>query len=579
MSGRASPTLPKMLTPHRARIFGVLIGNGLLQSSLAVGVALLVEETFGFMIGGDPVTPWNWSPLTVVAVLAGLVLLRGLVVGRELVDAERLAQSYIRDLRMQLLDHTLAMPPRDLLRRGQGASLLRFTGDLSAIRTWISRGVARLAVAATTLAVVLIVIGIRFPMIAAGLLLLVAIGAVSTLLIGREVARTSRESRRRRTRLVSRVGQLIPAIATVQMHNRASGEANRAARLSTEVERSMISRAGAAGKLMGGAEIVALLGTVGLIAAGLTLVPRGAMQAAEVVGAMTLVGLLTAPLRNLSRVERYRRDAIVASDKVRQVLDRPTGYPSGGGLPRLKVTDGHVRLNGLSIVGVLGSTNAVFPGGKLTVIVGANGVGKSTLLQMIAGLLRPDSGVISIDDQNIRDVSATSWRATIGMVSPDLPLMRGSIRRNLLYRAPNATEDELTVAIAQAGLKDMIDGLHDGLESSLTDNGGNLSTGQRQRLQLARALLGNPKLLLLDEVEANLDPETARDVRAVIGDATMTRIVVTHRPEWLEIADQVLILEHGKLRRLLDRSEALRLLQPAPPRSNLQLLAGPSSVR
>ncbi len=176
-----------------------------------------------------------------------------------------------------------------------------------------------------------------------------------------------------------------------------------------------------------------------------------------------------------------------------------------------------------------------------------NGAGKSTLLDVVAGLLPPDSGGELLDGVDLATVTPASRHTAIGMVSPDLPLLRGTIWRNLTYRCPRAEPDEVARVISLTGLDSILDQLPDGVRTRVGEDGAGLSSGQLQRLALARALLGGPRLLLLDEPDANLDPTTAKVVDQVVSRFPGTVLMVTHRPERLLAADVVWRLERGRL--------------------------------
>jgi len=151
----------------------------------------------------------------------------------------------------------------------------------------------------------------------------------------------------------------------------------------------------------------------------------------------------------------------------------------------------------------------------------------------------PDQGRVLIDDQNVAICSIESLRANIGMVGPDLPLLRGSIERNLKYRFPKASPDQVHEVSRLCGLDEMVAGLADGLRTRVSDGGRNLSAGQRGRLALARALLGKPPILLLDEADANLDGESEELIRRVLQSYTGTVLMVSHRQPGISQIDQV----------------------------------------
>jgi ABC-type multidrug transport system fused ATPase/permease subunit len=169
--------------------------------------------------------------------------------------------------------------------------------------------------------------------------------------------------------------------------------------------------------------------------------------------------------------------------------------------------------------------------GKVTAIVGPNGAGKSTLLALAARLLDPDSGSVLLDGQDLATASLRSVRRHVALVSPDLPLLRGTVKHNLRYRNPGASEEEYQRVIRECRVDEILQELPKGERTRVSDAGTNLSQGQRTRIALARALLDNPTVLLLDETDANLDPRSAAILDDILERYAGTVLIVTHRIE------------------------------------------------
>lgn len=201
---------------------------------------------------------------------------------------------------------------------------------------------------------------------------------------------------------------------------------------------------------------------------------------------------------------------------------------------------------------VLDGVDASFPAGSVTAIIGPSGAGKTTLIDLLLGLLPPDDGTVTFDGRPLDEALAAAWRPRAGWVPQETFLTDASLRQNLLWSADperHASDDAaLMAAIEAAGLAPVVAGLPEGLDTPLGDRGSRLSGGERQRVTIARALIRQPRLLLLDEPSSALDAETEQrlcDTLAALKGRT-TVVVITHRPAILEIADQVLHLEGGR---------------------------------
>ena len=515
-----------------------LVLNGVGQAAFAVVSGLAVGRAFTALQHPAP-------SVGQVAVPAGVVAVCGLVVaglrGTEWVLAERAGQSYVHDLRMRLFDHVLDVPARDAARRSVGGTALRFTSDLAAFRRWVGLGLARLVVAVPLLAGVLgFLAWLAWPLalgtatgVAAGL------GAYAVLTIG--LRRSTRVARRWRGRMAADVTERIAQLPAIAANGAQRRERSRIRRRSTELSRAEVVRSRHIGALRASAEAAAALAmALCVLAAAVERVP-----AVDVAAALVVLTIALAPLRDLGRVHEYHASYRVAADRVDEVLARPVrpgrrnqALPAGGG---------QLCLDAVSVAGCLRDVSLIVDPGQLVVVTGPNGAGKSTLIQMLCGLLVPDSGTVRLDGVEVGRVRPTDLRAAVGVVGPDFPLLRGSVQRNLCYRVPDAVPAEIARVRDLVRLDEALAGLPRPEHARLGDRGAGLSSGQQTRLALGRALLGQPRLLLLDEADAHLDAETVGVLREAVASFDGTVVCVSHSRELLGIADVVWQVGGGTL--------------------------------
>ncbi|MCA1674651.1 MAG: ABC transporter ATP-binding protein/permease, partial [Actinobacteria bacterium] len=399
----------------------VLLSAG--QASALIGFILLLRRTVDEL--SDP-TRASASATTMWA-LAGVALLLALAHGLEYGVTESVGYSVVQRIRLELYDHLTRLPPRSVLRSSRGALLLRFTGDLSTLRTWISRGLARGVVSGVSLLAIIglvFYLDIRAGLAAAGVLL---VGAALSALAGDRVRRAGQAVRWRRSLLASNVAEQLGSLATIQLFGHASGERARFTAQNDDLTRSLhrVVRTRSRLRFLSSATVTTSM--VAAIAVGSSDVLAGRATVGTIIGVITALRFASGPVRALGLSHEYWQAAQVSKRKLRDFLAR-TSQVDAPDAPRLRVRSGEVVLRGITVKGVLDSVDVTAHGGEMLAIVGPNGAGKSTLVGTIARLVLPQAGEVLIDGQPIVDCRLRSLYHHVGMVSPDLPLMRGTLR-------------------------------------------------------------------------------------------------------------------------------------------------------
>ncbi len=531
----------------RKRLFIGLIINGFGQAAVAVATALLVRKTFRELIRHHHFNDTGKTVLIGIGFLLIAVVSAALRM-HERTSSEKIGQSYSHSVRVKLFDHLSRMAPRSLQQRSRGAVVLRFVGDLNALKRWVSLGIARLSVAGITAVGALGALAFINPVLALGAAIVIAISAILLLRLGEQLREAAKEGRRRRSYLAANVNEKVSSIAVVQVFGQLDREKRKLRKQSKKLSKAMIARAAKIGELRAATRSTSILATAVVLLLGASEVSRGRATPGTVVAAMTVVHLLVSSLRSLGRVQEYRQVAKVATEKIKQFLKsselvREINHPV-----KLKQGPGKIEFVNVCLNGILDSVSAVAKPKKRIAITGPNGSGKSTLLWLAARLIDPDEGSIRIDRQNIAKCSLTSLRRAVGIVSPDLPLLRGKLITNITYRWPEAPRNEVDRIIKLCDLDEVINSLPGGEEAKVIEEGQNLSLGQRQRVSLARALLGNPRILLLDEADVHLDQASSTILDRVLESYNGTVLMVTHDSRRLEMVDEVWHMEDGHLR-------------------------------
>ena len=536
-------SLPPVLSGKRRLWFGYLVANGIGQAGVAVGMAMLVKLGFDTLVTpGQPFSLEN--AVTFGGGFAAIIAAAAWLRWRSHLDAEHLGQGYVHALRLRLFRHLTRIGADGARQMSRGAVILRFVGDLTALRQWISFGLARLTVSGIAAVLAIGTLSFVEPVVALAVAVAVAVAALLALGIGPRLRVTTRETRRRRGRLASMLNDRVSHIGVVEAFGQENKERKRFERLSTQLRHSLIDRARVIGLLRSLSEASGSIASMCALIVGAVQVGAGHASPGAVVAAMVVAGFLAPRLQDLGRVYEYWNGALIAREKQLQLLAlKPVGRRNGRGeTDALADGAGQIELEDVGLKGLFEGLTASIKAGERVAIVGPNGAGKSTLLRLIAGILDCDAGTVRLDGQDIATSNWKDLRRAFAIVSPDLPLLRGSLRLNLTYGGERPSDEVLLRVLHDLGLDGLVKRLRNGLDARISEDGAGLSTGERARIALARAVLVQPRVLLLDEADANLD----RAARAVLDRVTRaydgTVVFITHDPNRAASAERILLL-------------------------------------
>ena len=549
--------LPALFSGSRRRDFSLLVANGALQAAGAVGTALLAQYGFDRLTAGGEAMQARHG-FAVVGGLVAVALVNAWLRYREHLDGERVGQSYVHAVRIRLYRHLLRIGPAVASRMSRGAVTLRFVGDLTALRRWVSLGLARLLVGVVVIVLSLAALAVIAPMVALAVGAGVATAALLGLGLGTRLQASTRAVRQQRGRLAALLTDRLAHLHLVQAFGQEQREAAHFKALSRRLKAALMRRAGTVGLLRALADVGASTASLSALLVGAQLAAFGLATPGAVVAAMLVASLLAPRLQELGRIYEYWTGARIAEEKLRHLLKLRPAVPgtrrSGG--RSLPAGRGALLLRGVALEGLLPALDLSLVPGERLCILGDNGAGKSSLLQVMAGLRRPDAGSVELDGQNLAVSDARQVRRAIALVSGDLPLMRGSLRFNLTYgQSGTASEGDLAEAVARCDLGGLIDRLPQRLETQVSELQTRFSAGERLRIALARGLLSRPQVLLLDEMDAHLDAEGLRALDEIVRSFEGTVVFVTHRPERAGLAARILRLSAAMPAQILVREE------------------------
>lgn len=536
--------MPSLLNAARRRQLAWLIANGIAQALGALASAWLVHSLFAQL--AHDTFQLRTTMLSAAGIAVAAMAVAWLRV-KERAWAEAMGQDYVSELRLELFDCLSAVSLRALARHSRGGTLLRFIGDLKALKRWVSLGVARLAVGCVSLGVALLALAWLNGWMALAAASALLAGALSAFLLGKYVDAAVREARKQQARLAANVNEKISHITVVRAFDQGANERQRVARQGERLKIAMVDQARSLAWLRAIGDTTSGFSLAAVLATGAWQIAEGGATVATVIAAMTAVGILLPSFRDLGLVYGYWTSARVSQERIIEYLATPALVREVPNAQDLQVAKGCLEFRAAELEGSVRGFSGTAAAGKVTAIVGPNGAGKSTLLALAARLLDPDSGSVLLDGQDLATASLRSVRRHVALVSPDLPLLRGTVKHNLRYRNPGASEEEYQRVIRECRVDEILQELPKGERTRVSDAGTNLSQGQRTRIALARALLDNPTVLLLDETDANLDPRSAAILDDILERYAGTVLIVTHRIERVARADWVWMLDGGRL--------------------------------
>ena len=276
------------------------------------------------------------------------------------------------------------------------------------------------------------------------------------------------------------------------------------------------------------------------------------MTYGEFVSFTLFLGFMIAPIVQMSNIGSQLTEAFAGLDRTQELMSIPEENDIKSRFLKLNKIDGNVTFKNISFsyddkTEVLHSISFEAPKGSVTALVGSSGSGKSTIASLASAFLNPSSGQILIDGNDLSKVDLKSFRSQLGVVLQDDFLYEGTIRENILFPRPEASENELLEAVEGAFVDEFTDRFENGLNTIIGERGVKLSGGQRQRISIARALLAKPKIVILDEATSNLDTQSEdfiqKSLAVLMKDRTT--FVIAHRLSTIKRADQILVIEDG----------------------------------
>ncbi|KRE63175.1 ABC transporter [Nostocoides sp. Soil756] len=541
------------------------------ESVLVVATPLLLKSLID-----DGIYPKDSAVVVRLSLLvAGIAVLGGVLTLVERWFSARIGEGLIYDLRTQVFSHVLRQPVAFFTRAQTGALVTRLGNDVIGAQQAFTSVLSSVVSNAITLVLIVVAMASLSWQLTLAALALVPFFLVPARFMGRRLASLAHEQMVTNADLGTRMTERfnVAGALLVKLFGRPVVEddeyAARAARVRDIGVRIAVNRS----VFFVALTLVASLATAMVYGAGGLMAVDGTLTVGTLIALTALLARLYGPLTAISNVRVDIMTALVSFERVFEVLDlrplvaeAPDARPVPPGPVRVEVDDvafsypsaDEVSLASLESTAsgdrraggpVLREVSFTVEPGSLVALVGPSGAGKTTITSLVARLYDPTSGSIRINGVDLREARTESLHDAVGVVTQDAHLFHDTIRANLAYAAPAATEADMVAALKAAQVWPLVDSLPSGLETVVGDRGHRLSGGEKQRLAIARLLLKGPGLIVLDEATAHLDSESEQALQRALDEALRDRsaLVIAHRLSTVRHADQILVVDDGRI--------------------------------
>ncbi|MEU4953952.1 ABC transporter ATP-binding protein [Streptomyces lavendulae] len=562
------PALRALLSyarPHRG-VLSVVLLLTLLASAAGLAQPMVIQTVLGNLMTGAGLRDE-------LLLLIGLLLLSIALMWGQAWLSERTAERVVLHVRRGLISRLIRLRTSELDRTEPGGLTTRVTSDSTLVQHAATGGLIQIVDGSIHLLATIVLMGVTsLPLLGITSVVLLVVGVAMGVVMPR-IRRVTTQAQESVGAIGAALDRALGAARTVKANG---GEAKETGRADAAAERAY--RAGLVGARYQ-AMIAVLAGLVvqasflAVIGFGGALVATGSLDLAALIGFLLYLFNLGGPILSLVSGTTALQQGLGALARIEEVqgmeieedVDLTPAQPSG---PPPEVVVEGLEFAYRGRTPTLKGTSFTAPAGAITAIIGSSGSGKTTVFSLIQRFYETDAGSIRLDGTDIRSLSRADLRRRIAYVEQDSPMLAGTLRENLLYSAPDATDEAVAEVLRKTLLDEFVAGLPDGLDTEVGSRGLALSGGERQRLAIARALLREPQVLLLDEVTAHLDGLSEIALRKTVEQAAenCTVLLIAHRLSTVTTADRLILFDDGRVRdhgphgELLQRNDLYREL-------------------
>ncbi len=555
-----------MKLPALKKILFRLFNNYIIEHLGKIIIALVLS--FG-VAGGTAAIAWLLDPAikkifieqnkTLTFLIPAAIVLAFVIKGLSLYFSRialiKVSQEITRKLGVEMTSSILISDTHTIDSKHSGKYISHFLYDVGIVANMVGTGVLNLMKDSLTLTVLIALMFYQNWKLACFALIMMPLAVIVAKSLGKRLGKVTTESAEVSGTLSSFLGEMIKGSRMIKIYQQEKFEFDRSRKiLQTYMEKqikmaSVLIRATPIMEILTGFMIAGFIYYAGI------LVSTGEIEINNFFSFLTAMMLAYQPIRSLATINMLFYQGAAAAERVFNIIDTKVAIKEQKNLPNLKINKVNIEFKDVSFVypktndEAIKDINISIEGGSTTALVGHSGAGKSTIINLLPRFYDPQKGQIYIDGQNTRDVTLSSLRKNISLVSQDIILFDDTVRANIAYAKSGASEEEIIKACDFAAAVDFIDNLPQSYETMIGENGVRLSGGQKQRISIARAILKNSSIILLDEATSSLDAESEEKVQNAIINLTKnkTTLVIAHRLSTIMKANKIIVVNQGRI--------------------------------
>jgi len=464
------------------------------------------------------------------------------------------AQNLISKLRSQVQAHIIKLPIRFFDNTKTGELVSRIMTDVEGVRNLVGTGFAQMIGGILTAIISLFLLISISPMMTLYVLAPVVIFGLVSLKAFGKIRPIFRERGKINAQVTGRLTETLGGIRVIKGFNAEAQEIRTFAKGVDELFQNVKSSLTATSLVTSAGALLLGLASAGIMGMGGYMIMQGEMTFGDFLAFTLYLGFMIAPIVQMSNIGSQLTEAFAGLDRTEEIMNSPLEADDRKRTLAIQDFKGDIVFEDVAFAyeedkEVIKGVSFSAPAGSVTALVGTSGSGKTTIAGLVATFLNPDSGKITLDGYDLQTITLESFRSRLGVVLQDDFLFEGTIRENILFPRPDASEALLGKAVHTAHVQEFTDRFEDGLDTLIGERGVKLSGGQRQRIAIARAILADPKILILDEATSNLDTESETLIQASLKELMKgrTTFVIAHRLSTIRQADQILVVEQGEI--------------------------------